>query len=297
MVAFKALLLLMIFEMKRMLVSSFSLKLVRSSSHHFDVKVLPIFRRYMTVQTSNADSNDKVPKVKSKDKASKGTAETDSSILSGAELTAYNEGIRQERINKSLRCKEMGMNPYAYTFSSSHKTTELQEIYKDLPSGEEDQESTISLAGRIINRRVFGKLAFFNIQDSYGNIQFYLDKSHMGEAFDSIRNLTDVGDIVGASGTVKRTEKGELSVKVSTWTMLTKALLPLPDKHKGLTDINRKYRSRHLDLIVNPEVKQRFLLRSKIISKIRTFLDSKGVLEMEVIFAIQLLQTSWRLQF
>jgi lysyl-tRNA synthetase class 2 len=103
----------------------------------------------------------------------------------------------------------------------------------------------------------------------------------LGDKFDLIKDVAESGDIIGVSGSIKRTEKGELSVYVSSWEMLTKSLSPLPDKYHGLTDINKKYRQRHLDLIVNPEVKERFRARSAIISSLRRILDKQGFLEME----------------
>ncbi|KAM3102546.1 lysine--tRNA ligase [Phormidesmis sp. 146-12] len=198
------------------------------------------------------------------------------------------EELRATRIEKAEQLKQLGINPYAYRWQSTHSAHELQEKYVELSNGEEI-EIEVAIAGRILARRVFGKLAFFTLQDETGSIQLYLDKKriqeHMGEAdpqaFDHLKQLTDVGDIIGAKGTVKRTEKGELSVYVKDYTMLTKSLLPLPDKWHGLTDVAKRYRQRYVDLIVNPEVRETFRRRALITAGMRRYLDQQGFIEIE----------------
>ena len=192
--------------------------------------------------------------------------------------------IRATRLEKVQQLKDLGLNPYAYKWESTDHAAELQEKFADLGNGEEVEEA-VAVAGRIIARRVFGKLAFFEIQDETGTIQLYLDKKRIGEsvanAFNHLKKLTDTGDIIGAKGTVKRTEKGELSVYVNEYAVLTKSLLPLPDKWHGLTDTEKRYRQRYVDLIVNPSVRQTFRRRAKIIAAIRRFLEERDFLEIE----------------
>lgn len=197
------------------------------------------------------------------------------------------EDIRATRLDKVAQIKQLGMNPYAYNWKSTHQTAELQEKYADLAAGSEVEEE-VAVAGRIIARRVFGKLAFFSLQDETGTIQLYLDKNRIQQgmedvpnAFNSLKQLSDAGDILGAKGTIKRTEKGELSVYVKEYVFLTKSLLPLPDKWHGLTDIAKRYRQRYVDLIVNPEVRETFRRRALIVAGIRRYLESKGFLEIE----------------
>jgi lysyl-tRNA synthetase, class II len=173
------------------------------------------------------------------------------------------------------------VNPFAYTFKATHKSDELQTLFADLKDGEEKEDIEIAVSGRIMTRRVFGKLAFFTLQDDRGTIQLYIEKTKMGDSFDTIKDWTDSSDIIGVKGSIKRTEKGELSVFVKEWQMLTKSLLPLPDKWSGLTDVSKRYRQRHLDMIVNPEVRQTFRSRAFITSSIRRMLDSDGFLEIE----------------
>lgn len=198
------------------------------------------------------------------------------------------EDIRAARLEKVNQLKQLGSNPYAYRWQSSHHTAELQAKFADLPSGEE-VDLDVAIAGRIMARRVFGKLAFFTLQDETGAIQLYLEKSRIqewmadidGEAFTHLKQLTDAGDILGAKGTIKRTEKGELSVYVKEYTILTKSLLPLPDKWHGLTDVAKRYRQRYVDLIVNPEVRHTFRRRAQITAGIRRYLAERDFLEIE----------------
>ncbi|NJN74006.1 MAG: lysine--tRNA ligase, partial [Limnothrix sp. RL_2_0] len=201
--------------------------------------------------------------------------------------TSSLDEIRAARLEKVDQLKAIAMNPYAYKWEISHHSAELQEKYKDIEAGEE-VEAAVSIAGRILARRVFGKLAFFKLQDETGTIQLYLDKKLINAgmpdlegAFNHLKKLTDVGDIIGVKGIIKRTEKGELSIKVSEFAMLTKSLLPLPDKWHGLTDIEKRYRQRYVDLIINPDVKATFRLRAKITSGIRRYLEDRDFLEIE----------------
>ena len=199
------------------------------------------------------------------------------------------EDLRATRIEKLDQLRAVGMNPFAYSWTSSHRMADLQSKYADLPNGEEIDDTEVAIAGRIMARRVFGKLAFFTLQDETGNIQLFLDKNRiqacMGDrfpdAFANLKQLTDMGDIIGARGTIKRTDKGELSVYVKEFEMLTKSLLPLPDKFHGLTDITTRYRQRYIDLIVNPDVRETFRRRALITASIRRYLDRDGFIEIE----------------
>lgn len=197
------------------------------------------------------------------------------------------EELRAARLQKLDSMRDAGVNPYAYSFEKTDDAATLQLDYADLKDGEEAADGRqLALAGRIMVRRIFGKLAFFTLQDTSGTIQLYLDKKHLDQgmgpgSFANIKAWTDGGDIIGVRGIAKRTEKGELSVKVSYWEMLTKSLLPLPDKFHGLTDVEKRYRARHVDLIVNPSVRETFHRRARITSAIRRHLDDQGFLEIE----------------
>ncbi|AFY94399.1 lysine--tRNA ligase [Chamaesiphon minutus] len=195
--------------------------------------------------------------------------------------------IRATRLVKADKLRELGMNPYAYNWVSTHQAAALQLEYADLANGEE-VDTPVSIAGRIIARRVMGKLAFFSIQDETGTIQLYLAKQQIEEgmpalpdAFSHLKQLSDVGDIIGVRGTIKRADKGELSILVNEYTILTKSLLPLPDKWHGLTDVAKRYRQRYVDLIVNPEVRDTFRKRSLITAGIRRYLENLDFIEIE----------------
>jgi lysyl-tRNA synthetase, class II len=195
--------------------------------------------------------------------------------------------FRDDRLEKLEQLKKLGLNPFAYHWERTHHAADLQEKFADLASGEE-VAIEVSVAGRIMTRRVFGKLAFFTLQDETGTIQLQLDKAKIGagmadnpDAFNQLKQLTDAGDIFGAKGTIRRTEKGELSVYVDQYSILTKSLLPLPDKWHGLTDIAKRYRQRYVDLIVNPEVRETFRRRALITAAFRRYLDRHEFIEIE----------------
>lgn len=207
--------------------------------------------------------------------------------MNNIDLSTNQSNQRQVRLNKIQQLKDIGINPYAYSWQSTTTALELKEHYQTLNPGEELNDE-VSIAGRVMSRRVFGKLAFFTIQDETGIIQLYLDKKRLNEcmseldnAFSTLKNLIDIGDFIGVKGTIKRTEKGELSVYVSTYEILTKSLLPLPDKWHGLTDTEKRYRQRYVDLIVNPDVRETFRNRARITSSIRRYLDKIGFIEIE----------------
>ena len=139
--------------------------------------------------------------------------------------------LRDTRLEKAKTLEELGQGPYALTFSSTHRMAELQETHSDLPKGGE-RDVSVSVAGRVMTRRVMGKLAFFTLADETGSIQLFLEKAGLEAQqegwFKQITSLVDSGDWLGVSGTLRRTDRGELSVKVSDWRMLTKALQPFP---------------------------------------------------------------------
>ncbi|KAL9180395.1 hypothetical protein ACHAXT_008365 [Thalassiosira profunda] len=201
--------------------------------------------------------------------------------------------LRESRLGKVNAMRDAGAEPYAYVYDPNRTASQLAKEYEGkLEPGEEDVdgehtsvEGEIAVAGRIMARRVFGKLAFYTLQDETGTIQLQFDKKRLGErdaeSFKNLKAWTDSGDIIGAKGTIRRTDKGELTLYAKEWTMLTKSAMPLPDKYHGLQDISKRYRNRHLDLIVNPSVRDTFYKRAKITSSLRRQLGAKGYLEIE----------------
>lgn len=198
--------------------------------------------------------------------------------------TSDRDAVRVIRLNKVQELRARGLEPYAYSWGRTHSSSQLQRLYANLGSGEvaDNEEDQVSVAGRIIARRAFGKLAFLTLRDDSGVIQLYCEKARLEQdMFEQLKTLVDIGDILGAAGSVKRTEKGELSVYVKDFSILTKSLLPLPDKYHGLTDVEKRYRQRYLDMIANPEVADTFRSRAKIISEIRKKMEELGFIEVE----------------
>jgi lysyl-tRNA synthetase, class II len=192
------------------------------------------------------------------------------------------EELKAVRLAKVEAMREQGVNPYEYTWPVTYTSATTNVEWEHLAAGEEDKEASVSVAGRIMARRVFGKLAFFSLQDAAGTIQLYIEQAVLGEEpFAQLKAWVDTGDIIGVKGSVKRTDKGEMSVVVREWAVLTKSLLPLPDKYHGLKDMEKRYRQRHIDLIVNPEVRETFRRRAMITSGLRRDLDDDGFLEIE----------------
>jgi len=184
----------------------------------------------------------------------------------------------QERLKKLEEIKKLKINPYPYKFD---KTTDIQNIINSYSKfkAEEKSKDIFSIAGRIILERSMGKAAFLNIQDQTNSIQLYLNQQET-KNYSLIKHL-DLGDIIGIKGYPFKTKKGELTLFVKELTILTKSLRPLPEKFHGLKDIELIYRHRYLDLITNPESKNKFLIRTKIVQAFREFLNSKGFIEVE----------------
>lgn len=194
------------------------------------------------------------------------------------ETNSAREQIRQTRIQKLADLADKGVNPYPYSFSKDANAADLQEKYKALAAGEETQDN-YSVAGRVMAIRNTGM--FIDLMDDSGKIQIFSHKENLSEDQMKILKLIDIGDIVGFTGTIRRTPRGELSIKSTSLKLLSKSLLPLPEKFHGLTDVETRYRQRYVDMIVNEDVRKTFVLRSKIIQKIREYLTKQGFLEVE----------------
>ncbi|MFC4323905.1 lysine--tRNA ligase [Litchfieldia salsa] len=187
--------------------------------------------------------------------------------------------VRREKLN-SLRDK--GLDPFGKRFDRTHTSKELIDLYDGIEKEDLDQkEITVTIAGRIKTKRGKGKAGFTHIQDLTGQIQLYIRQDAVGEEQYDVFNTADLGDIVGVTGNVFKTKVGELSIKVESFELLSKSLRPLPEKFHGLKDVEQRYRQRYLDLIMNPESKDTFILRSKIIRSMRRYLDDHGYLEVE----------------
>ena len=191
------------------------------------------------------------------------------------------EQIIEERLKKLKALKAEGIEPYPAKANITYTASELQEKYKKLKS-EEASKDKVSVAGRIMTTRSFGKIAFCVLDDGTATIQLLLQEPETPKkVFDYLASYIDTGDFVNAEGTIFRTKRGELSVQLKKLEILTKSILPLPEKWHGLKDDEERLRKRYLDILMNPEVKAMFIRKSKFWNTIRTFLLEKGFLEVE----------------
>lgn len=184
---------------------------------------------------------------------------------------------RQIRIDKLKAMQDAGKDPFQITTANqTHESIEIKENYDEL------EGKTVSVCGRMIARRIMGKASFATIQDKLGRIQSYISINDVGEEnYTSFKKSWDIGDIIEIKGFVFKTRTEEISIHAQEIRLLSKSLLPLPEKFHGLTNTDTRYRQRYLDLIVNPEVKDTFIKRSKVISSIRRYLDEQGFMEVE----------------
>ena len=195
--------------------------------------------------------------------------------MADMEVQNLNE-LLQIRRDKLKELQEAGRDPFVITkYDVTHHSADVKDNYDEMEGKE------VSIAGRLMSKRVMGKASFCNIQDLKGGIQCYVARDAVGEESYKDFKKMDIGDIVGLKGTVFKTKTGEISIHASELTLLSKSLQILPEKYHGLTNTDLRYRQRYVDLIMNPEVKDTFIKRSKIISTIRRYLDAQGFMEVE----------------
>ncbi len=189
--------------------------------------------------------------------------------------------LKAEKRRKLHELREKGINPYPHNFTPTHFSADLLQKFDHLEAGDILEDEVVTLSGRLMTKRDMGKASFFNINDKKGPIQIYAKLAELPEQDAESFKQTDIGDIVGVTGYIFKTKKGQLSVRINKYTMLCKTLEPLPEKYHGIADKEIKYRFRHLDLIMDPNVREVFTKRSQIIKAFRGYLDNKGFLEVE----------------
>ena len=191
------------------------------------------------------------------------------------------EEMIKERLKKIDELRKLKVNPYPYTFEQKNHAAELQAEYAKIKPEEKTKHKAV-VAGRLLTLRLMGKINFASMQDESGKIQIIVEENTAGKKLvDFFSKYVDAGDFVGIEGTILRTKRGELSVNATNIEILSKAVLPLPEKYHGLQDVEERYRKRYLDLMMNPEVKKTFEARTAIINALREFLNSKGFTEVE----------------
>lgn len=184
--------------------------------------------------------------------------------------------LKRIRREKLAELQDAGADPYQQVrFDRTHHTIDIRDHFDEM------EGKTVRLAGRMMSKRIMGKASFSDMSDRYGRLQLYVKRDNVGEDVYKGYKKMDIGDIVGIEGEVFRTQKGEISVMVHDLTLLSKSLSPLPEKWHGLKDTDMRYRQRYVDLIVNPEVRDTFEKRSKIVREIRNFMDARGFMEVE----------------
>ncbi|HEX8906553.1 MAG TPA: lysine--tRNA ligase, partial [Longimicrobiaceae bacterium] len=214
------------------------------------------------------------------------------------EGTGGDDRVMADRLAKLERLRERGIEPYAYRYEPTHAAADALARFREWDEGRGDStaegpEETVRVAGRIVSKRVMGKSTFAHLADRTGRIQLYFRVNDLGEAYD-VLDLLDLGDWVGAEGTLFRTRTGEVSLRVKSFQLLSKSLRALPlgkeevdpetgerRVHSGFTDMQARYRQRYADLAVNPEVRDVFVFRARVVTALRRFLDERGFIEVE----------------
>ncbi len=184
--------------------------------------------------------------------------------------------LMKVRRDKLAELQAEGENPFdVTTYNQEYHTSDIIENFDEMDG------KIVSIAGRLMSKRVMGKASFFDLRDRKGKVQLYVTRDDMGEEVYKKFKRLDIGDLVGVTGEVFKTHMGEISVRTNGYTLLSKSLLPLPEKFHGLRDTDLRYRQRYVDLIVNPDVKRAFEIRSKVITAIRNYLDTRGYMEVD----------------
>lgn len=200
----------------------------------------------------------------------------DQTNIQPAQEEASLSELLQIRRDKLADLREKGQDPFVITkFDVTHHSNEIKDGFETL------EGRIVRLAGRLMSKRGMGKAVFADLQDGAGRIQLYIRIDDVGEEALAVFKKYDIGDIVGVEGEVFRTKRGEISIKAKTITLLSKSLLPLPEKFHGLTDVETRCRQRYVDLIMNPDVKRNFIVRSQFIKYVRDFMDARGYMEVE----------------
>ncbi len=190
------------------------------------------------------------------------------------------DDITRQKLEKLTALRAAGIEPFPYGYHRTHTTQQALAIVEQNKENLQTQEFRVNVAGRIMAKRGMGKTAFMDLRDGSGKIQLFFRINNLGDKYNLVKDI-DIGDIVGAKGKLFLTRSGEPTIEVEDFTLLAKALQPLPEKWHGLSDVEKRYRQRYLDLISNPEVKKIFEIRSKIICAIRDFLNKRDFLEVE----------------
>ncbi|MFM1919227.1 MAG: hypothetical protein RLZZ303_861 [Candidatus Hydrogenedentota bacterium] len=229
-------------------------------------------------------SNSKVPGVKKRVGVYRKTIEKAGPSSTGGETQHSESDLLQHRLNKLARIREQGDEPFKYVFDRSHRIAAARaefEAAEQHASGELEVQISVRLAGRVTAIRDQGKSFWIDLRDEGGKVQAWLGKDKLGDESFAALDLLDLGDFIGVSGPLQRTKRGEITVFVEHYELLTKSLRPSVEKHTGLRDVETRYRQRYLDMVANPEVLDTFKKRIQVVTKMREWLNAAGYLEVE----------------
>jgi lysyl-tRNA synthetase, class II len=190
------------------------------------------------------------------------------------------DDITRQKLEKLAALRAGGIEPYPYGYHRTHTTQQAVALVEQNKANLPNLEIRVNVAGRIMAKRGMGKTAFMDLRDGSGKIQLFFRINNLGDKYNQVKDI-DIGDILGAKGKLFLTRSGEPTIEVEDFTLLAKAIQPLPEKFHGLSDVEKRYRQRYLDLIANPEVKKTFEIRSRIICQVRDFLNCRDFLEVE----------------
>ena len=196
-------------------------------------------------------------------------------------MTNPESQLLKVRRDKLERLRAAGIDPYPHTYDRTHTTKQATDLFESEEAGDDHRTATVSIAGRIVAFRNLGKITFIDLLDERGRIQTLFRQDALSESYQILQDGVDIGDWLGVQGPLFRTKRGEITLEVTHWVLLSKSLRPLPEKWHGLTDVEARFRQRYLDLIANPAAREIAIMRSRMVSALRRFMDERGFMEVE----------------
>ena len=196
-------------------------------------------------------------------------------------MTNPESQLLKVRRDKLERLRAAGIDPYPHTYDRTHTTKQATDLFESEEAGDDHRTATVSIAGRIVAFRNLGKITFIDLLDERGRIQTLFRQDVLSESYQILQDGVDIGDWLGVQGPLFRTKRGEITLEVTHWVLLSKSLRPLPEKWHGLTDVEARFRQRYLDLIANPAAREIAIMRSRMVSALRRFMDERGFMEVE----------------
>ena len=196
-------------------------------------------------------------------------------------MTSPESQLLKIRRDKLERLKAAGIDPYPHKYERTHSTKQAVDLFESGEAGDDHRTAKVSIAGRVVAFRNLGKITFIDLLDERGRIQTLFRQDRLSETYKTLQDELDIGDWIGVEGPLFRTRRGEITLEAEQWVLLSKSLRPLPEKWHGLTDVEARFRQRYLDLIANPAARDIAIMRSRMVSALRRFMDERGFMEVE----------------